>query len=85
MSRSSLRRCDEGWDWEICGNYKSGVASEALEFWSQENRSRSARNIGAFLVMSTSDDLHICLTVDRRNADICKQPTTTLINNQCII
>jgi hypothetical protein len=32
MSRESLRRCDGGWDWEICGNYDSRIASEALEF-----------------------------------------------------
>ena len=74
-----------GWDWEICGGHKSRLASEALEFRSQENRSRLARNIEAFLGFSTSEALHICLTVDSRNADIFKQPITTLVNNQCII
>jgi len=45
MSRASLRRCHGGLDWEICGNYESRIVSEALEFRSQENRSRSASNI----------------------------------------
>jgi hypothetical protein len=74
-----------GWDWEICGGHKSRLASEALEFRSQENKSRLARNIEAFLVLSTSEELHICFTVDSRNVNIFKQPIKTLVNNQCII
>jgi hypothetical protein len=36
------------------------------------------------LGLSTSEALHICLTVDSKNADIFKKPIT-LVNNQCII
>jgi hypothetical protein len=59
-------------------------SSGVLEFQSQENGSRLARNIEAFLGLSTSEALHICLTVDSKNADIFKKPIT-LVNNQCII
>jgi hypothetical protein len=73
------------WDREICGDYDIELL---LKLWSSGVKRigpRLARCIGAFLAMSTSEELRNCFNVDSRNADICKQSIPTLVNNQYII